>query len=106
MHPTKEKGDLGVAKVHADLVAYANGEFHRLQVKYRSARAGAVKVSFRSMWADRHRTHTTPMDKRAIDVVCIIAPTLTSATTCAPSGTARRCHCESHRAGTASARAF
>ena len=93
MHPTKEKGDLGVAKVHADLVskgmsilfpvtehapfdlvAYANGEFHRLQVKYRSARAGAVKVSFRSMWADRHGTHSTPMDKRAIDVVCIYCP--------------------------------
>jgi hypothetical protein len=36
-----------------DLVAYAAGEFHRLQVKYRSARAGAVKVQFRSMWADR-----------------------------------------------------
>jgi hypothetical protein len=31
-------------------------EFHRLQVKYRSARAGAVKVQFRSMWADRPLT--------------------------------------------------
>jgi PD-(D/E)XK nuclease superfamily protein len=92
-HPTKEKGDLGVAKVHADLVgrgftvlfpvtehapfdvvAYANGEFHRLQVKYRSARSGALKVQFRSMWADRHGTHTTPMDKDAIDVVAIYCP--------------------------------
>ena len=61
------KGDLGVAKLcrsakqgfhglfpvteHAriDLVAYAAGEFHRLQVKYRSARAGAVTVKFRSV---------------------------------------------------------
>ncbi|HTH88945.1 group I intron-associated PD-(D/E)XK endonuclease [Mycobacterium sp.] len=32
-----------------DLVAYAAGEFHRLQVKYRSARAGAVTVKFRSV---------------------------------------------------------
>lgn len=92
-HPTKEKGDLGVAKAHADLagkgftvlfpvtehapfdlVAYAGGEFHRLQVKYRSARGGSVKVQFRSMWADRHGTHTTPMDKDAIDIVCIYCP--------------------------------
>jgi hypothetical protein len=92
-HHTKDKGDLGIAKVHADLVsqgftvlfpatehapfdlvANAAGEFHRLQVKYRSARAGAVKVQFRSMWADRKGTHTTPMDKGAIDTVCICCP--------------------------------
>jgi hypothetical protein len=92
-HHTKDKGDLGVAKVHADLVskgftvlfpatehaafdlvAYADGEFYRLQVKYRSARSGAVLVKFRSMWADRNGTHTTPMDKGAIDVVCIYCP--------------------------------
>jgi hypothetical protein len=92
-HHTKDKGDLGVAKVHADLVskgftilfpatehapfdlvAYAAGEFHRLQVKYRSARAGAIKVQFRSMWADRNGTHTTPTDKSAIDVICVYCP--------------------------------
>jgi PD-(D/E)XK endonuclease len=92
-HHTKDKGDLGVAKVHADLaskgftvlfpatehapfdlVAYADGEFHRLQVKYRSARSGAVIVKFSSMWADRNGTHTAPMDKSAIDAVCIYCP--------------------------------
>ena len=92
-HHTKDKGDLGIAKVHADLVsngftilfpatehapfdlvAYAAGEFNRLQVKYRSARAGAITVKFRSMWADRNGTHITPMDKRAIDTVCIYCP--------------------------------
>ena len=92
-HHTKDKGDLGIAKVHADLVgkgftvlfpatehapfdlvAYAAGEFHRIQVKYRSARAGAVTVKFRSMWADRNGTHPTPMDKGAIDAVCIYCP--------------------------------
>jgi hypothetical protein len=57
-----------------DLVAYSAGEFHRLQVKYRSARAGAVTVKFRSMWADRFGTHMTPMDKDAIDTVCIYCP--------------------------------
>jgi hypothetical protein len=61
-HHTKDKGDIGVAKAHADLVtqgyvvlfpatehapfdlvAYRNGEFERVQVKYRSAGSG---VSF------------------------------------------------------------
>lgn len=92
-HHTKDKGDLGIAKAHADLaakgftvlfpatehapfdlVAYASGQFHRLQVKYRSARGGAIKVHFRSMWSDRNGTHMTPIDKHAIDAVCIYCP--------------------------------
>lgn len=92
-HHTKDKGDLGVAKAHADLVgkgfyvlfpatehapfdlvAYAAGTFHRIQVKYRSARAGAVRLNFRSTWADRHGAHSTPIDKDAIDVICIYCP--------------------------------
>ena len=93
LHHTKNKGDLGVAKAHADLVgqgfvvlfpttehapfdlvAYADGRFHRLQVKYRSASRGALTVHFRSVWADRKGTHTAPMDKAAIDLVCVYFP--------------------------------
>jgi PD-(D/E)XK endonuclease len=37
-------------------------------------RAGAVTVKFRSMWADRDGTRMTPMDKGAIDTVCIYCP--------------------------------
>ncbi|WP_166846481.1 group I intron-associated PD-(D/E)XK endonuclease [Isoptericola sp. BMS4] len=92
-HHTKDKGDLGVAKAHADLVgqgfvvlfpatehapfdlvAYADGAFHRLQVKYRAARSGAMTVHFRSVWNDRQGTHVKPVDKGAIDVVCIYCP--------------------------------
>lgn len=92
-HHTKDKGDLGVAKAHADvvgqgfivlfpatehapfdLVAYADGEFYRLQIKYRTARAGAITVHFRSVWNDRQGTHTKPTDKSSIDVVCIYCP--------------------------------
>jgi hypothetical protein len=92
-HHTKNKGDLGVAKAHADLVAqgfvvlfpttehapfdlvaYADGSFHRVQVKYRSATNGAVTVTFRSMWADRNGTHTRPTDKAEVDAVCIYCP--------------------------------
>lgn len=89
-HHTKNKGDLGVAKAYADLVAqgyvvlfpatehapfdlvaYDDGVFLRVQVKYRSARSGALTVQFRSMWADHNGTHAQPMDKTAIDVVCV-----------------------------------
>lgn len=93
VHHTKDKGDLGTAKAHADLVehgymvlfpatkhaefdlvAYRDGTFHRVQVKYRSARLGSVSVNFRSVWADRHGTHMRPSDKSQVDVLCIYCP--------------------------------
>lgn len=92
-HHTKDKGDLGTAKAHADLVgngymvlfpatehaefdlvAYRDGTFHRVQVKYRSAVSGSIKVQFRSVWADRNGTHTKPSDKSEVDVVCVYCP--------------------------------
>lgn len=92
-HHTKDKGDLGVANAHADLVsqgfvvlfpatehapfdlvAYRDGAFCRLQVKFRSGRSGAVKMQFRSTWSDRNGLHTQPIDKNAIDAVCIYCP--------------------------------
>ena len=93
VHHTKDKGDLGTAKAHADLaahgfmvlfpatehaefdlVAYRAGIFLRVQVKYRSARSGAVTVRFRSVWADRNGTHMKPSDKTQVDVLCIYCP--------------------------------
>jgi hypothetical protein len=92
-HHTKDKGDLGVAKAYADLVAqgfmvmfpatehapfdlvtYSNGDFSRIQVKYRSARLGTVRVAFKSTWSDRNGVHTRPIDKHQIDAVCIYCP--------------------------------
>lgn len=92
-HHTKDKGDLGTAKAHADLVgsgfmvlfpatehaafdlvAYREGTFHRIQVKYRSAQSGSIKVQFRSVWADRNGTHIRPSDKSEVDIVCIYCP--------------------------------
>lgn len=92
-HHTKDKGDLGVAKAHADLVtkgfyvlfpttehapfdlvAYADGAFHRVQVKYRSARGGAIHLNLRSTWSDRHGVHSTPIDKSSVDAICIYCP--------------------------------
>ncbi len=94
MHHTKEKGDLGVLKAqldlfeqgfqvlhplteHApfDLVAYRDGKFLRIQVKYKLLdRTGGITVHFRSTWADRHGTHVRPIDKDEIDLYCIYCP--------------------------------
>lgn len=92
-HHTKDKGDLGVAKAHADLVskgflvlfpttehapfdlvAYRDHRFRRVQVKYRSCVRGAVEVRFSSSWSDRHGSHAKPVDKSSIDLLCIYCP--------------------------------
>lgn len=93
-HHTKDKGDLGVAKVFADLVekgfgllfpatehapfdlvAYDEaGRFIRVQVKYRAARGGVIQLAFNSTWSDRHGVHKRPMDKASVDVVAIYCP--------------------------------
>ena len=94
IHHTKSKGDLGVLKAQVDLfeqgftlfmpltehspfdlVAYRNGEFQRVQVKYRAVDGtGKVTVKFATCWADRHGTHTLPVDKHDVDVYCIYCP--------------------------------
>jgi hypothetical protein len=92
-HHTKTKGDLGVAAAvydltkkgfivcqpmteHApfDLVAYANGQCLRVQVKYRAVTDGYIEVPFKSSWADRHGVHVSLIDKDAVDVFCIFCP--------------------------------
>jgi hypothetical protein len=92
-HHTKDKGDLGLAKAHADLVAkgftvlfpatehaafdlvaYRTGVFERIQVKFRAAPKGTITVAFRSVWADRNGTHMKPIDKGEVDVTCIYCP--------------------------------
>lgn len=93
-HHTKDKGDLAVAKAHADLVskgcvvlfpttehapfdlvAYRDGAFSRVHVKYRSARRrGVIEVDFRSLWSDRHGVHRKPIDKSAVDLFCMYCP--------------------------------
>ena len=93
-HHTKVKGDLGVLKAqvdlyeqgflllqpvteHApfDLVAYKDGLFNRVQVKYKSVdKTGALTVHFRSCWADKNGTHMQAVDKDEIDLYCICCP--------------------------------
>ena len=93
-HHTKGKGDLGVLKAqvdlfeqgfticlpqteHApfDLVAYRNGEFRRVQVKYRAlGDNGTLAIKFSSCWADRNGTHTVLVDKSEVDLYCVYCP--------------------------------
>ncbi len=91
MHHTKEKSDLGVLKAqvdlfeqgymvllplteHApfDLVAYGNGRFKRIQVKYKSVDSrGTVTIHFRSSWSDKNGLHLKNVDKAEIDLYCV-----------------------------------
>jgi hypothetical protein len=92
-HHTKNKGDFGLFQAQLDLVkkgygillpmtehetfdlvAYKEGKFLRVQVKYRRARNGAILVPFKSSWADRHGVHTAFMDKTNVDLVCVYCP--------------------------------
>ena len=93
-HHTKQKGDLGVLKAqvdlylqgytilhpateHApfDLVAYKDGIFKRIQVKYKSVdKFGSLGISFRSSWADKNGSHMKPVNKDEIDLYCIYCP--------------------------------
>ena len=93
-HHTKDKGDLGVLKAQIDLfeqgftifvpltehcpfdlVAYKDGEFRSVQVKYRSLdQFGKVEVKFSTCWSDRNGTHTLPIDKNEVDIYCVYCP--------------------------------
>lgn len=92
-HHTKNKGDLGVLKVqldlyekgyliltpnteHAafDLVAYKDGIFKRVQVKYWAAKNDVITVPFKTSWADKNGNHTKKYDKNEIDLMCIYCP--------------------------------
>jgi hypothetical protein len=93
LHHTKNKGDLGVAKAHCDLVekgyvvlfpttehapfdlvAYDGLKFVRIQVKYRRAVKGSVQIRLENWWADRNGSHGKPIDKSQIDVFCVYCP--------------------------------
>jgi len=92
-HHTKNKGDLGVLKAQLDLyekgyliltphtehspfdlVGYKNGNFLRIQVKYRTAKNDKIEVPFSTCWADKNGTHIQEYDKNEIDVMCVYCP--------------------------------
>ena len=60
VHHTKTKGDLE--------------RFFRVQVKYRAAVNGQIAFPLATCWADKHGTHTVPIDKSSIDLLCVYCP--------------------------------
>ena len=93
MHHTKDKGDRGVMEVqldlfkqgwmilhpqteHApfDLVAYKDGKFLRVQVKYRKFRKNRLEITFRHSWSDSKGTYSEYVNMIDIDVFGIYCP--------------------------------
>lgn len=85
-HHTKEKGDLGLVKIIADLtqkgydilvplsehlpfdfVAYKDGKLYKVQAKARHIYRGVLDVHFRSTWADKNGCHNKKTDKSGAD---------------------------------------
>lgn len=94
-HHTKDKGDIGLACVMADLIKHDiqvalpvsehlpfdliaihhGGGMAKVSVKYRVMRTnGVVKVETRSAWNDRHGTHHRHHDPGDYDAVAIYCP--------------------------------
>ncbi|MGM9949383.1 MAG: group I intron-associated PD-(D/E)XK endonuclease [Lysinibacillus sp.] len=93
-HHTKTKGDLGVLKAqvdlytkgymillphteHApfDLVIYKDGEFKRVQVKYREVNIkGILEIRFRSVHSSTKGIFSSDVNKDEIDIYCVYCP--------------------------------
>lgn len=93
-HHTKNKGDLGVLKAQAslceqgylvlipmsehspfDLVAYKEGSFYRIQVKYRKiSKRKTLEVIFKSYWSNKNGIQSKKQDLSKIDVCCVYCP--------------------------------
>lgn len=92
-HHTKEKGDLAVLKIQADLceqgfvvcvpltehapfdlVLYKNGKFTSVQAKYCTPKNGVMLVDLRRSWADRKGNHSSPYLDGEFDALAVYCP--------------------------------
>jgi hypothetical protein len=95
-HHTKEKGDLAVAMVIADMkkngiglalplsehmpfdliaIDTANGyALRKVQVKYATCLNGKIAFNLRTSYADRHGSHVKPVDRSTFDAYAIYCP--------------------------------
>jgi len=93
-HHTKDKGDIGVSQVIADLVRNgigvsiplsehspfdliaisANGKLAKIQVKYATAKKGIIAVNLRHSYSDRRGVHTTTANQTHIDAYAVYCP--------------------------------
>jgi len=92
-HHTKQKADIGVAEVIADLyrqgfgvaipmsehapfdlVAYDYSRLYRLQVKYARLRNGRITGKLRRSWADKKGSHSSKYRAGSFDYLVIYCP--------------------------------
>lgn len=105
-HHTKDKGDIAVLKVAADLadqefivmspmtehapfdlVVYKGGEFYSVQVKYRKLEKGSISVCFRSTgWSKDDGFFSKPAKIDEIDIYAVYNPETDACYYIKPSG--------------------
>jgi hypothetical protein len=93
-HHTKNKGDLGLMMVMAALAAHdigicvplsehmpfdliavsSDGKLSRVQVKYRTAVNGTVKIPLKTSYADKSGSHDKTSDRSLFDAYAIFCP--------------------------------
>lgn len=93
-HHTKDKGDIGVAFVIADLASRGlriclpmsehlpfdliavkeTGVTLKVSVKYRHLRYGCLQIHFTSCASTSKKTYTTKIDKKMIDLIAVYCP--------------------------------
>jgi hypothetical protein len=92
-HHTKEKGDLAVLKVQADLceqgfiicvpqtehapfdlVVYRSNKLWTVQVKYCSVRDGTLKIDIESTWANSKGSHRMKYVDGDFDILAVYCP--------------------------------
>lgn len=93
-HHTKDKGDIGVGYVIADLLSKNiqvflplsehmpfdligvkdNGNLIKISVKYRELKKNAIQVAFKSSYSDSKGSYVKSIDKKLIDLLAIYCP--------------------------------
>ncbi len=93
-HHTKDKGDIGLGYVIADLISKGiqvalpisehlpfdcigiseMNQMVRLSVKYRKSANGCIALTFRSSWSDKHGVHIRHHNKQSYDATAIYCP--------------------------------
>lgn len=92
-HLKKEKGDIGVAKVIADLtvrrwnvclpltehakydmIAEKDGKLVRVQVRFTTSKNGTIAVRLSSTWNDKHGSHRVNRKSGDYDLLAIYCP--------------------------------
>ena len=93
-HHTKDKGDIGLGFVIADLFSHGiqvalpmsehlpfdpiaiseQLKLVRVSVKYRTATGSRLALNLKSFWSDSHGLHVRPHDKNSYDAIALYCP--------------------------------